>query len=62
MYEMHVGISVSGTGQVWHVVAHGQRATLCGQPLGRDGDTQTDHHCLDCMTAFQRLMQTVEPV
>ncbi|MFE3183342.1 hypothetical protein ACFXKR_21085 [Streptomyces violascens] len=61
MYEMHVGISVSGAGQVWHVVAQGQRATLCGQPLDLDGGAQTDHHCLACMTAFQHLMQAAEP-
>ncbi|MFF3975999.1 hypothetical protein [Streptomyces sp. NPDC001828] len=61
MYEMHVGTAVTGTRRVWHVVAHDQRATLCGQPLDPDENTQTDHHCLPCMTAFQRLMQAVEP-
>ncbi|WP_406503991.1 hypothetical protein [Streptomyces sp. NBC_00212] len=61
MYEMHVGIAVSGARPVWHVVAHGQRAALCGQPFGPEEDTQTDHHCLPCMTAFQRRMQVTEP-
>ncbi|MET9364495.1 hypothetical protein ABZX93_26750 [Streptomyces sp. NPDC006632] len=61
MYEMHVGAAVTGAHQVWHVVAHNQRTTLCGQPFEPAENKETDHHCLPCMTVFQRLVQTVEP-
>lgn len=57
MYEMHVGEAVTGSGLVWHVVAHDHAATLCGQPLGPRGTAETDRHCLPCMAAFQESMR-----
>jgi hypothetical protein len=55
MYEMHVGAAATGTGLVWHVVAPGHSATLCGQSVRREESSDTDRHCLPCMTRFQDL-------
>ncbi|MDJ0384779.1 hypothetical protein [Streptomyces sp. G-G2] len=57
MYEMQVGEAVTGTGLVWHVVAHDRLATLCGRPLQPARSPVTDHHCLPCMASFQELMR-----
>ncbi|MFB9388420.1 hypothetical protein ACFPM3_06105 [Streptomyces coeruleoprunus] len=56
MYEMHIGTAATGTGLVWHVVAHDRASALCGQPLHEE-EAETDRHCLHCMTMFQELMR-----
>ncbi|MET9887771.1 hypothetical protein ABZZ20_32470 [Streptomyces sp. NPDC006430] len=61
MYEMHVGTAATGTGLVWHVVAHDRPETLCGLPLQPSHTTDTEQHCLPCITEFQRLIQENVP-
>ncbi|MBT2406479.1 MULTISPECIES: hypothetical protein [unclassified Streptomyces] len=57
MYEMRIGVAHTGTGLVWHVVAHDRPGSLCGQPLEPGEHGETDRHCLPCMATFQRSMQ-----
>ncbi|MFC9672743.1 hypothetical protein [Streptomyces sp. NPDC056949] len=60
MHEMWVGADAAGGGLVWHVVAADTATTQCGQRRqseGVAGCDSTDRHCLECMTAFQGIMQ-----
>ncbi|MFD0266357.1 hypothetical protein ACFVGY_07155 [Streptomyces sp. NPDC127106] len=63
MYEMHLGEAATGQDPVWHVVARDRSATLCGRPLLPAGYTETDAHCVPCMTAFRDVMggETAKP-
>lgn len=62
MYEMCVGPETETGALVWHVMERHQGNSLCGVDMaglpavGRSAGTETDRHCLPCMTRFQECL------
>ncbi|MDL5205787.1 hypothetical protein [Streptomyces sp. ALI-76-A] len=62
MYEMWIGSAAAGEALVWHVLAADKTVTLCGvQRSDKVDQHATDRHCLPCMAAFQRAMESSGP-